>query len=66
MKEENNNSKGQEKKAQQVENLKRLIESKRGFIVADIKNLSSANFQEIRKKIRDKAEIKMYKKSIIF
>ena len=34
-------------------------------MVVSIKNLASANFQEIRKKIRDKTDIKVYKKAIM-
>jgi len=53
------------KKAKQVDELVAFVKGNRSVIIASIKNLPAANFQEIRKKIRDKATIKVYKKNII-
>lgn len=53
------------RKAKIVEDLVKTMEESRSIMIASVKNLPAANFQEIRKKIRGKAEIKIYKKTII-
>ncbi len=58
-------SKGQELKEKQVEELKEKIENSRAFVITGIKSLGAANYQAIRKQIRDKADIKVYKKNIM-
>ncbi len=51
-------------KKQEVHELAELMKKKTVMIVS-IKNLPSAQFQEIKKKVRDKATIKVAKKSLI-
>ncbi len=49
-----------------VKELAELIKSKKTVMIASIKNLPSAKFQEICKKLRGKATIKVPKKNLIF
>lgn len=53
------------RKAKIVDELVKKIEESRSIMIASVKNLPAANFQEIRKKIRKEAEIKVYKKTIV-
>ncbi len=53
-----------EAKKKKVEGLKRLMK-KKAIIIASIKNLPSSQFQDIRKKLRAKAEVVVSKKSLI-
>ncbi len=53
-----------EKKKQIVKDLASLL-SKKTILVCSIKNLKSAQFQDIKKKIRDIAAVKVAKKSLI-
>ncbi len=55
-----------EKKKKEVEVLKNLIGDKKTILVASIKNIPASQFQEIGKKLRGKAIIKVPKKSLIF
>jgi len=55
-----------ERKLKEVENLKKLIETKKTILVTSIKNIPSSQFQEIGKKMRGKAIVKVPKKSLIF
>ncbi len=55
-----------EKKLKEVEILKKLIKEKKTFLIASIKNIPGSQFQEIGKKLRGKAIIKVPKKSLIF
>ena len=55
-----------EKKIKAVEELVRLANSKRTILLASTKNLPDSKFQEIRKKLRETAVIKVPKKNIIF
>jgi len=55
-----------EKKLKEVETLKKLIDSKKTILVASIKNIPASQFQEIGKKLRGKAVVKVPKKSLIF
>jgi large subunit ribosomal protein L10 len=48
-----------------VEDLKKLIEEHKTILVASIKNLPGSQFQEIKKKLRGKAIVKVPKKSIM-
>lgn len=54
------------KKLQEVETLKKLIETKPTVLVVSIKNIPASQFQEIGKKLRGKAIIKVPKKSLVF
>ncbi len=54
-----------EKKLKAVEELKNLLKTKKTILIASIKNLPASQFQEIGKKLRGKAIIKVPKKSII-
>lgn len=53
-----------EKKKEIVKELSNLLH-KRSILVCTIKNLKDAQFQEIKKKLRDKAIVKVVKKSLI-
>ncbi len=53
------------KKIETVKKLNELIKSNNTIIIASIKNLPSSQFQDIRKKLREKAEIKVVKKNVI-
>jgi len=53
-----------EEKKSTVKNLAKLMGS-RTILVTSVKNLSSSQFQDIRKKLRGKAEVKVAKKSLI-
>jgi large subunit ribosomal protein L10 len=48
-----------------VEDLKNLIENKKTILIASIKNLPASQFQEICKKLREKAIVKFPKKNLI-
>lgn len=54
------------KKIKEVDTLKNLIKSKKTVMIASIKNIPASQFQEIGKKMRGKANIKVPKKSLIF
>jgi len=54
------------RKLKEVENIKDLIKNKRTILVASIKNIPASQFQEIGKKLRGKAVIKVPKKSLMF
>ncbi len=53
------------KNIKSVEDLKKLIETKRTILIASIKNLPASQFQEISKKLRNKAVVKVPKKNLI-
>ena len=53
------------KNIQIVKELKELIENKRTIFIASIKNLPASQFQEISKKLRGKAIVKVPKKNLI-
>lgn len=53
-------------KIKTVKDLENLIKTKKTILIASIKNLPSAKFQEISKKLRGKAEIRVPKKNLIF
>ena len=55
-----------EKKTKLVKELIDLIKNKKTILIASIKNLPASQFQEIGKKLRDKAIIKFPKKNLIF
>jgi len=55
-----------EKKVNEVKELIDLIKSKRTILIASIKNIPASQFQEIGKKLRGKAIIKVPKKNLIF
>ena len=55
-----------EKKKTIVSELKDLIKKKRTVLVASIKSIPSSQYQEISKKLRGKAVVKVPKKSIMF
>ncbi len=52
-------------KIKEVAKLKKLIESKKTIFIASIKNIPASQFQEISKKLRGKAVIKVPKKSLV-
>jgi large subunit ribosomal protein L10 len=54
------------KKLKEVEKLAELIKDKKTILIASIKNIPSSQFQEISKKLRGKAIIKVPKKTLIF
>ncbi|PIO08791.1 50S ribosomal protein L10 [Candidatus Pacearchaeota archaeon CG10_big_fil_rev_8_21_14_0_10_34_12] len=54
-----------ERKIGMVDELSGLIKNKRTILIASIKNLPASQFQEISKKLRGKAIIKIPKKSLI-
>ncbi len=53
------------KKVKLVEDLKELIKKNKTILVVSIKNIPAAKFQEIAKKLRGKAVVKVPKKSLI-
>lgn len=53
------------KKVQSVKELSELLKNKRTILVASIKNIPASQFQEISKKLREKAIIKVPKKNLI-
>jgi len=53
-------------KLKTVETLKELIKNKKTILIASIKNLPGRQFQEIVKKLRGKAVVKVLKKNLIF
>ena len=55
-----------DEKKKSVSELAELAKSKKTILVASIKNIPSAQYQEIVKKLRGKAVVKVPKKSIIF
>jgi large subunit ribosomal protein L10 len=54
-----------EGKKMAVKELAEKMKNKKTILIASIKNLPSRNFQQIKKVLRGKAEIKIFKKSII-
>ena len=54
-----------EKKLKVVKELKNLLESKKTILIASIKGIPASQFQEISKKLRGKAIIKVPKKNLI-
>ena len=55
-----------EKKTKTVKELANLIKNKKTILVASIKNLPGSQFQEIGKKLRGKAIVKVPKKNLLF
>jgi len=55
-----------EYKIKAVKELANLIKNKKTILIASIKNLPSSQYQEIGKKLRGKAEIKVPKKNLFF
>ncbi|HUS49941.1 MAG TPA: 50S ribosomal protein L10 [Candidatus Paceibacterota bacterium] len=55
-----------ETKIKSVKELVNLIKNKKTILVASIKNIPASQFQEIGKKLRNKAIIKVPKKNLIF
>lgn len=55
-----------EKKLNEVKELSNLLKNKKTILIASIKNLPASQFQEISKKLRGKAIIKVPKKNMIF
>jgi len=55
-----------ESKIRSVKELKALIESKKTILIASIKNLPASQFQEISKKLRGKAIVKVPRKNLLF
>ncbi len=55
-----------EAKIKRIKELSDLIKNKRTILVASIKNIPASQFQEISKKLRGKAIIKVPKKNLIF
>ena len=55
-----------EAKKRIVENLMDLIKNKKTILIASIKNIPASQFQEIAKKLRGKAIVKVPKKNLIF
>src|SRR5271157_1450380 len=53
------------KKIKSVKELSELIKKKETILIASIKNIPASQFQEISKKLRDKAIIKVPKKNLI-
>ena len=53
-----------EAKKKAVEDIKKLINSHKTFMIASVKSLPSSQFQAIRKKLRGNAEIKIVKKNL--
>ncbi len=58
-------SKGQAIKKKKVEEIVKLIDSNRSVLIASIKGLPSKQFHSIKKDIRGKAEVRVFKKSTI-
>lgn len=55
-----------EKKIKIVSNLKNLINKKRTVLIASIKNIPASQYQQIIKKLRGKAIVKVPRKNLIF
>jgi ribosomal protein L10 len=55
-----------EEKKKIVEELSELIKNKKTILIASIKNIPASQFQEIGKKLRGKAIVKVPKKNLIF
>jgi len=55
-----------ERKINAVKEISNLIKSKKTILIASIKNLPASQFQEIGKKLRGKAIVKVPKKNLIF
>jgi large subunit ribosomal protein L10 len=55
-----------EGKKEAVRDMENLIKSMPTILIASIKNLPAAKFQEISKKLRGKAEVRVPKKNLIF
>ena len=55
-----------EKKLNEVKELSELLKNQKTILIASIKNLPASQFQEISKKLRGKAIIKVPKKNLIF
>ena len=55
-----------EKKLNEVKELSELLKNQKTILIASIKNLPASQFQEISKKLRGKAIIKVSKKNLIF
>jgi large subunit ribosomal protein L10 len=55
-----------EEKKERVAELSDLIKNKKTILIASIKNIPSSQYQEISKKLRKKAIIKVPKKNLIF
>jgi len=55
-----------EAKKETVKQLSELIKGKRTILIASIKNIPASQFQEISKKLRGKAIVKVPKKNLIF
>ena len=49
-----------------VKELAELVKTKKTILIASIKNIPASQFQEIGKKLRNKAIVKVPKKSLIF
>jgi len=56
---------GQEQKKKNVEKIKKLIDNCNSVIIASIKSLPSKQFHAIKKELRGKAEVRVFKKSTI-
>jgi len=54
-----------EKKISAVKELTNLIKNKKTILIASVKNLPASQFQEISKKFRGKAEVRLTKKNIM-
>ena len=54
-----------EKKISAVKELVQLLKNKRTLIIASVKNLPTSQFQEISKKMRGKAIVKVVKKNLV-
>jgi large subunit ribosomal protein L10 len=54
------------KKIQAVKELVNLIDNKRTVLIADISNIPGSQFQQISKKLRGKAIVKVPKKNLLF
>ncbi|MEM4230277.1 MAG: 50S ribosomal protein L10 [Candidatus Pacearchaeota archaeon] len=58
-------SKGQEIKKKKVNEIQKLIKENNCIIIASIKSLPSKQFHAIKKELRDKGEVRVFKKSTI-
>src|SRR6056297_17304 len=56
----------QKKKIEAVKELVDLIDNKRTVLIADISNIPGSQFQQISKKLRGKAIVKVPKKNLFF
>jgi large subunit ribosomal protein L10 len=55
-----------ERKIKEVQELSDLLKNKKTILIASIKNLPASQFQEISKKLRGKAIVKLPKKNLVF